>query len=121
MRRLRRLAFDGHEFHWTGRIGHLRDAAGVRRCVHLRVRSGRQGSLLAVALVSVPSPPLPWGAATDGSYPTPREVRTVVELALAEGWQPLARGGPFELRTLRLPGWELPALSGRSSAPPGRG
>ncbi|MER8184783.1 hypothetical protein [Kitasatospora sp. NPDC094015] len=108
MRGPRRLAFDGHEFHWTGRIGYLDGPTGLRRCVRLRVHSDRRGRALAVTLVSAPSRPLPWGAATDNAYPKPGEVRTVVELALAEGWDPHARGGTFALSALHLPGWELP-------------
>ncbi|WP_371495988.1 hypothetical protein OG871_09780 [Kitasatospora sp. NBC_00374] len=107
MRRLRRLRFDGHEFRWTGRIGY-EGTPYVRRCVYLRIRGGgKQGSLLAVTLVSGPSGSS-GGWFVDSSYPTPREIRAVVEQALGEGWQPLVKGGGFTLRALDLPGWQLP-------------
>lgn len=42
--------------------------------------------------------PAPWGAsATDGAYPVPADVRTVISYALEHGWQPVLRGGTFVL------------------------
>ncbi|MEV8102735.1 MULTISPECIES: hypothetical protein [unclassified Streptomyces] len=42
--------------------------------------------------------PGPWGAcATDGTYPTSRDVRAVVEYALVHGWEPDEVGGVFLL------------------------
>ncbi|TJZ41934.1 integrase [Streptomyces piniterrae] len=97
-RRVRTIRFDAQEFRWTGAIGIRHDESDCRRYVQLRVwgSAGRTGQVLDVALVSA-GPQGPWGACTDNVYPTPRDVRTVIEYALARGWDPAARGGTFTL------------------------
>ena len=40
---------------------------------------------------------LPWGCATDCSYPTPKDVRSVIDYALTAGWNPDLIGGTFFL------------------------
>jgi hypothetical protein len=52
---------------------------------------------------------LPWGCATDCSHPTPRDVRTVIDYALAHGWDPDLIGGTFSLNEREHdPAFELP-------------
>ncbi|WP_207945942.1 hypothetical protein [Actinomadura sp. 7K534] len=41
---------------------------------------------------------LPWGCATDNAYPTPKDVRSVIDYALMHGWDPDLVGGTFFLR-----------------------
>ncbi|WP_345696331.1 hypothetical protein [Kitasatospora terrestris] len=103
-KRVRRLVVGGDEYLWTGRIGHVGTGAEVRRCVHLRILAGRR-AVLPVVMVSA-GPLGPWGAATDCSYPTPGTVRAVLELALAEGWDPRAPDPGFAMLGA-LDGWEL--------------
>jgi hypothetical protein len=40
---------------------------------------------------------LPWGCATDCTYPTPKDVRSVIDYALMHGWDPDLIGGTFFL------------------------
>ncbi|GAA3310161.1 hypothetical protein GCM10020219_015310 [Nonomuraea dietziae] len=98
--RLRALRIDGRTYVWTARIGHTVHSDDCRRFVRLRVwGSGKNGQALQADLVSTYEGG-PWGyCATDTSYPTPRDVRTVIERAIQRGWDPLTRGGTFLLRT----------------------
>ncbi|WP_354639275.1 hypothetical protein [Kitasatospora camelliae] len=106
MARLRWLRTGAGEFRWTGRLGYLRTASGAERCVHLRVMpAGRGGGSLTALLVSA-GPLGPWGVCTDTSYPTPREVRAILDHALAQGWDPAAQGADFAV-TAELDGWEV--------------
>lgn len=115
-KRRRRLRFDGREFLWTARIGHADQPDGTcRRVVFVRVTDGAApgGRALAADLVSA-SEPGPWGyCVTDTAHPTPRDVRLLVEHALAVGWEPGGHGPPLVLTAESgdpgLPGFRLPA------------
>ncbi|GAA2657082.1 hypothetical protein GCM10010412_027520 [Nonomuraea recticatena] len=97
--RLRALRIDDRTYVWTARISHTVHSVDCRRFARLRVWSGgKNGQALQADLVSTYEGG-PWGyCATDTSYPTPRDVRAVIELAIQRGWDPLARGGTFLLR-----------------------
>ncbi|GAA3246017.1 hypothetical protein [Nonomuraea helvata] len=94
--RLRRLFADGREFVWTSHIHHVAGDRDCHRCVRLRVwGAGKNSRVLEADLLSKAI--LPWGCATDNSYPTPGEVRKVIDHALAHGWDPGLVGGTFFL------------------------
>lgn len=98
------------EFVWTALIDHT---SGVdQRCVHLRVwGSMKNGRMLEVVLLSK-SPAGPWGACTDTVFPTPRDVRAVIDHALLLGWEPATTGGRYILPDDALvPPLELPAFT----------
>ena len=96
--RLRRLHVDGRTCTWTASICHLPGETDCHRGIRLRVwGAGKNGQALQVDLLSKTLPG-PWGAcATDNAYPTSRDVRTVVEYALVNGWEPDGVGGTFLL------------------------
>jgi hypothetical protein len=49
--------------------------------------------------------------ATDGAYPTPADVRTLIAYGLKHGWQPELRGGTFVLAEHEhAPGFALPGF-----------
>ncbi|MCP2324145.1 hypothetical protein HDA40_002652 [Hamadaea flava] len=59
--------------------------------------AGKTSQALQADLLSI-AWPAPWEAcATDGAYPTPTDVRAVINHALKHGWQPEKRGGTFML------------------------
>lgn len=115
-KRRRRLRFDRREFLWTARIGHAEQPDGTcRRAVLVRVTdvAAPGGRALVADLVSA-SAPGPWGyCATDTAHPTPRDVRLLVEHALAVGWESDVPGAPLVLTAESgdpgLPGFRLPA------------
>lgn len=94
--RIRKLHADGREFRWTCRVYHVTGEGECHRCVRLRVwgagnnRRALQADLLSKAV-------LPWGCATDDAWPTPKDVRTVVDHALVRGWDPDLAGAVFVL------------------------
>ncbi len=48
--------------------------------------------------------------ATDVAYPTPKDIRAIVDYALAHGWDPTAAGGQHELgpeADLEVPGFRI--------------
>ncbi|GAA4618118.1 hypothetical protein GCM10023195_81220 [Actinoallomurus liliacearum] len=92
---MRRLYADGREFAWTGQICHQ---AGERD------RHALQADLLSKTV-------LPWGCAADDSHPTPKDVRTVIDYALAHGWDPdLLRGTSFLSESEHASAFELADL-----------
>lgn len=94
--RLRRLHAGGREFAWTAQINHVAGERDCHRCVRLRVwGAGKNGRVLQADLLSTAV--LPWGCATDCAYPTPKDVRRVVDYALTHGWDPDLAGGTFFL------------------------
>ncbi|MFI9552104.1 hypothetical protein [Nonomuraea endophytica] len=94
--RLRRLKAGERQFIWMGRISHVAGDGDCHRCVRLRVwGAGKNSQVLQADLLS--KAVLPWGCATDDSYPTPKDVREVIDCALAHGWNPDLVGGAFFL------------------------
>lgn len=108
--RLRRLRVGERDFTWRATIGHG-DGDGVdsHRCVRVRVwGAGKNSRALEADLLST-AMSVGWTpAATDGSYPTPADVRCLAEHALTLGWDPDAVGGTF--RITERHGWELPGF-----------
>ncbi|WP_143591700.1 hypothetical protein [Thermoactinospora rubra] len=95
-RRLRKLYANGREFAWTGQIYHVIGERHCHRCVRVRVwGAGKNSRVLQADLLSKAD--LPWGCRTDSSYPTPKDVRNVIDYALTHGWNPDLGGGTFFL------------------------
>ncbi|RKN45504.1 integrase [Micromonospora endolithica] len=96
--RLRQMRIGARTFVWRAEIRHVQGSGDCHRCIRLRVwGAGKTSQALQADLLSV-AWPAPWGAcATDGAYPTPADVRTVISHALEHGWQPEWRGGTFVL------------------------
>jgi hypothetical protein len=111
-RRLRTLTIGDVRYRWTAELCWYRDAGlEYHRCVRVRAwRSGKNGQVLCADLVST-SDPGPWGSGvTDVAHPTPRDVRAIVDYALADGWNPAAVGGRYELSpdsALAMPGFRI--------------
>jgi hypothetical protein len=81
---------------WSARIHHVAGERDCHRCVRLRVwGAGKNSRALQADLLS--KAVLPWGCATDSAYPTPADVRSVIDYALASGWDPDLVGGTFFL------------------------
>jgi len=57
---------------------------------------GKNGQMLLADLEST-APPGPWGGVGDTSFPTPRDIRAIIDYALEHGWDPTAIGGRHEL------------------------
>jgi hypothetical protein len=76
----------------------VRGSGDCHRCIRVRAwGAGKTGQALQADLLSL-AWPAPWGAcATDGSYPTPADVRAVIRHAAESHWQPHRRGGTFVL------------------------
>jgi len=85
-------------YRWTAELRHDRDASlDFQRYVRIRVWGGKNGQVLSADLVSTSEPGF-WGSGvTDVAYPTPKDVRAIVDYALAHGWDPAVAGGRFEL------------------------
>ncbi|GIF51364.1 hypothetical protein DFJ67_5098 [Asanoa ferruginea] len=96
--RLRHLRIGAQTFTWRAVIGHLPGNGDCHRWIRVRVwGAGKTSQALQADLLSVTGPS-PWSAcATDGGYPTPSDVRAIVDYALTVGWRPAARGGTFVL------------------------
>ncbi|GAA3443192.1 hypothetical protein Pve01_54860 [Planomonospora venezuelensis] len=56
--------------------------------------------------------PAPWGAcASDDAYPTPADIRAIIDHGLALGWDSGTRGGTFLLTEQEhATNWELPGF-----------
>lgn len=94
--RLRKLYAGGREFVWRGQIYHVAGERDCHRCIRLRVwGAGKNSCVLQADLLS--KAVLPWGCATDSTYPTPKDVRRVIDYALTHGWDPDLAGGDFFL------------------------
>ncbi|MGI5166588.1 hypothetical protein ACQEU3_19765 [Spirillospora sp. CA-253888] len=91
--RLRKLRAHGREFRWKAEVRHV-----PARCIRLSVwGAGKNSRMLRADLLSK-SGPGPWGpGTTDQAYPTPADVRAVVDYGLAHGWEVEAVGGTFVL------------------------
>jgi hypothetical protein len=97
--RLRALRIGDQLFAWTARVGHTTGDGACRRYVRLRVWGGGKNSQRLQADLLSTYEGGPWGyCTTDTAFPTPRDVRAVVDHALARGWDPAARGGVFVLQ-----------------------
>ncbi|MGC5332304.1 integrase [Micromonospora sp. DT62] len=96
--RLRQMRIGARIFVWRAEIRHVLGSRDCHRCIRLRVwGAGKTSQALQADLLSV-AWPAPWGAcATDGTYPTPADVRAVIRYALEHGWQPERQGGTFVL------------------------
>jgi hypothetical protein len=96
--RLRRITVDARPFAWRAEIRHAQGSGDCHRCIRVRAwGAGKTGEALQADLLSL-AWPAPWGAcATDGSYPTPADVRALIAYALDHGWQPQRQGGTFVL------------------------
>lgn len=106
--RLRTLYADGRRYAWRAEIGHVSGTAVCHRCVRLVVwGAGKNSRRLRADLLST-AWGLPWGCATDDSYPTPADVRAVIDFARVSGWEPEAVGGEFVLTEARAGGWRRP-------------
>lgn len=72
----------------------MQGGTDCHRGVRLHVwGAGKNSRALCVDLLSK-SADGPWGAcATDSTFPTPRDVRAVVDYALDHGWEPDTVGG----------------------------
>jgi hypothetical protein len=100
-RRLRTLRIGDVRYRWTAELCWYRDGGlEYHRCVRVRAWGrGKNGQVLCADLVST-SDPGPWGSGvTDVAHPTPRDIRAIVDYALAHGWDPAVAGGRYELRT----------------------
>jgi hypothetical protein len=98
--RLRTLRLDGRSWTWTARTGRLRDADGQHRWIRLRIwGAGKNSRVLQVDLLSTRPRGNEWRdpADDDSAYPTPADVRTVIEHAVGRGWDPDASGPAFTL------------------------
>ncbi|HXS63869.1 MAG TPA: hypothetical protein VN767_13540 [Streptosporangiaceae bacterium] len=98
--RLRTLRVDDVRYRWSAQLRYHRDAdLNLQRFVRVRVWGGGKNSqVLSADLVST-SEPGPWGSGvTDVAYPTPKDVRAIIDYALEQGWDPAAVGGRFQLR-----------------------
>jgi hypothetical protein len=86
--RLRVLRVGDLECAWTAKISHVRGESDCHRVVQLCVwGAGKNSQRLEVDLLSN-TPSGPWAAcATDNTFPTPRDVRAVVDYALLHGWE----------------------------------
>jgi hypothetical protein len=109
--RLRRLRTGGREFAWKADIRHVRGEGDCHRCIRLRVwGAGKNGRALQADLLSK-SWGSPWGAcAADGAYPEPGDVRSLIEYALANGWDPDVVGGTHLLTEREHPAFALPGF-----------
>jgi hypothetical protein len=110
--RLRSLWIGDGRYRWTAELSWHRDAGlEFHRCVRVRVwGNGKNSQVLSADLISA-SAPGPWGSGvTDVAFPTPKDVRAIVDYALAQGWDPAVVGGRFELRpdaSLAVPGFRI--------------
>ncbi|HET7012730.1 MAG TPA: hypothetical protein VFI65_02395 [Streptosporangiaceae bacterium] len=98
-RRLRTLRIGDVRYRWTAELCYDRDdSQDLHRCVRVRVwGAGKNGQVLSADLVST-SDPGPWGSGvTDVAYPTPKDVRAIIDSALAHGWDPATVGSRYEL------------------------
>ena len=108
--RLRRLHIDGHQFRWRAEIGQVKGSEEWHRVIRFRAwGAGKTSRPLDADLLSTQ-----WSekyrTMGDGSYPTAADARTLIEYALANGWQPTSRGGPFvlsERERIAVPGFLL--------------
>jgi hypothetical protein len=96
--RLRRMRMGARTFLWRAEIRHAQGSGDCHRCIRLRVwGSGKTSQALQADLLSVTWPAPRGACATDGAYPTPSDVRAVINHALKHGWQPERRNGTFVL------------------------
>lgn len=98
-RRLRSLRIGDVRYRWTTELRYDCGAGqDSHRCVRVRVwAGGKRGRVLSADLTST-SAPGPWGSGvTDVAYPTPKDIRAIVDYALAHGWDPAVTGGQHEL------------------------
>src|SRR6202022_4245140 len=87
----------------------VRGGGDVHRCIRLRVwGAGKNSRALRADLLSK-SWPSPWGAcAADDAYPTPADVRAVIDRGLGRGWDIDVVGGTFLLtESEHAAEWEL--------------
>ncbi|WP_436530672.1 integrase [Actinoplanes sp. HUAS TT8] len=110
--RLRHLRHGSRVFTWSAEIHHVRGDRDWHRCIRVRAwGTGKTGQALQADLLSLFVGP--WGCASDESYPTPADVRALIEYAVGNGWDPARRGGTYALSELqhvdrfRLPGFVL--------------
>jgi hypothetical protein len=109
--RLRHLRVGARTFVWRATIHHVRGSSDCHRCIRVRAwGAGKTGQALQADLLSL-AWPSPWELCeTDGAYPTPADIRTVIAFALANGWRPETRGGTFVLSE-DSPGFALPSFT----------
>ncbi|MEV6367572.1 integrase [Micromonospora musae] len=108
--RLRQLRIDARTFVWSAKIRHVSGGGDCHRCIRLRVwGAGKTSRALQADLLSV-TWGSPWGACvTDTAFPTPADIRAVIDYALLHGWQPEEPGGTFMLsEDEHAAGFELP-------------
>ncbi|MFJ8577582.1 integrase [Micromonospora sp. NPDC093277] len=91
------MRIDARTFVWCAEIGHVQGSGDCHRYIRLRAWGGGKTSQALQADLLSAAWGLPWGCATDVSYPTPANVRAVIGYALRHGWQPETRGGTFVL------------------------
>jgi hypothetical protein len=97
--RMRTLRIGQQMFVWSAQVGHTTGDDTCRRYIRLRVWGGGKNSRRLQADLLSTYEGGPWGyCATDTAFPTPRDVRAVVDHALAHGWNPAVRGGVFLLQ-----------------------
>ncbi|MEV6278692.1 hypothetical protein [Nocardia sp. NPDC051832] len=121
-RRLRRLRFGGREFTWRAEISTVQGDGGDRhRCISVRVWGAGKNSRPVVVDLLSKSVGDGWEpAATDSAYPEARDIRLVIDSALALGWEIEARGGLFRLAEssgLELPEFLITDRLWRADAP----
>jgi len=109
---LRSLRIGDARYRWTAELCNYRDVGlDYHRFVRVRVWGGGKNSQVLHADLESTSGPGPWGSGvTDVAYPTPKDVRAIVDYALAHGWDPSVKGGRYELRPdagLAVPGFVL--------------
>lgn len=107
--RLRKLNLPGHSYTWRAEIRCVQGEGDCHRCIRVRIwGAGKTSRVLQADLLSK-SWPAPSGAcATDDAYPTTSDVRSIVEHALTEGWDPDLAGGTFLFTEAAR--WESPAF-----------
>lgn len=119
--RLRHLRHGSRVFTWRAEIHHVRGDRDWHRCIRVRVwGTGKTGQALQADLLSLFVGP--WGCASDGSYPTPADVRALILYALRTGWDPSRAGGTFALSELQhVDSFQLPdfVLTDRLRTPHG--
>jgi len=106
--RLRKRMVAGRQYVWRGEIREVRGERHWHRCIRVRVfGAGKNSRALQVDLLSK-TWTKEWFSYVDEAYPTPADLRAIIERGLALGWDPDAVGGTFLLTEADHTGWELP-------------
>ncbi|MFI5914106.1 hypothetical protein [Dactylosporangium sp. NPDC051541] len=95
--RLRTLHVGARDFVWRTAVRYVPGSEGAcLRVVRVRVWGGGKQSRVLQADLAAPVTDESW-------HPTPKDVKAVVERALAHGWRPDVRGGMYVMRNAQFP------------------